>query len=349
MPFDCNMARRRKESDAFSAENASGGRGEFSELLLKYQIPLTRDHRGVYCLQFSFDGKHLAVGCGSGFVEIYESQTGKLLFTFKKPMYVNYPVMCLRYNPCTDDGTLYAATAKGLVLACNLENEGMKEILTEKDNEINALDFSLDGFNFATAGRDLEIRIYDSTTGQLDHSYHGYHPLTYSSLDFKGHSQRVFALRYHPRNNYIFLTGGWDNCVKIWDSRTRDGVERTIAGPHICGDSLDLKGFEILTGSWKSQDALQIWEYTSSELMKNVPFSRENAGEFIYCAQFCDRDVVMAGGSGTNSIKAINFKTEQCLGELHFEKPVQALDTVNGGRMFACGGMNSSIKIGSLQ
>ncbi len=34
-------------------------------------------------------------------------------------------------------------------------------------------------------------------------------------------------------------------------------------------------------------------------------------GEFLYCAQFCDNDVVVAGGSGTNSVQAINTKTEQ--------------------------------------
>lgn len=28
---------------------------------------------------------------------------------------------------------------------------------------------------------------------------------------------------------------------QIWDARSNDGVKRTIHGPHICGDSLDLK------------------------------------------------------------------------------------------------------------
>jgi len=27
----------------------------------------------------------------------------------------------------------------------------------------------------------------------------------------------------------------------VWDIRISEGVRRTIAGPHICGDSLDLK------------------------------------------------------------------------------------------------------------
>jgi WD40 repeat protein len=36
-------------------------------------------------------------------------------------------------------------------------------IISEKGNEINCIDFDYDGFNFATAGKDLNVRIYDRT------------------------------------------------------------------------------------------------------------------------------------------------------------------------------------------
>lgn len=36
--------------------------------------------------------------------------------------------------------------------------------LTEMKNEINCLDFSEDGCTFATAGKDLSLRIYDTKT-----------------------------------------------------------------------------------------------------------------------------------------------------------------------------------------
>lgn len=31
---------------------------------------------------------------------------------------------------------------------------------------------------------------------------------------FSGHSRRIFALRFHPSELHLFLTGGWDNSVK---------------------------------------------------------------------------------------------------------------------------------------
>lgn len=39
--------------------------------------------------------------------------------------------------------------------------------VSEMGNEINCLDFSLDGFDFATAGKDLAVRLYDTKTLQV--------------------------------------------------------------------------------------------------------------------------------------------------------------------------------------
>jgi len=30
-----------------------------------------------------------------------------------------------------------------------------------------------------------------------------------------GHGRKVFALRFHPFDDNIFLTGGWDRCIKV--------------------------------------------------------------------------------------------------------------------------------------
>ena len=30
-----------------------------------------------------------------------------------------------------------------------------------------------------------------------------------------GHGRKVFALKFHPFDDNIFLTGGWDRCIKV--------------------------------------------------------------------------------------------------------------------------------------
>jgi len=36
-----------------------------------------------------------------------------------------------------------------------------------------------------------------------------------TNLQFSGCAQRVFALKYHPEYDDIFLTGGWDRQLKV--------------------------------------------------------------------------------------------------------------------------------------
>ena len=36
-----------------------------------------------------------------------------------------------------------------------------------------------------------------------------------------GHRARVFSVVYHPRQEHILLTGGWDDTVQYWDDRQR--------------------------------------------------------------------------------------------------------------------------------
>jgi len=122
------------------------------------------------------------------------------------------------------------------------------------------------------------------------------------------------------------MSAGWDNTVQIWDIRAKKSV-RYIYGPHICGDSLDIKGSQILTGSWASKDAIQIWDYSSAKLVETVPFRpmpKDKADikpEMIYSAQFSPSgNLIAAGGSGGPEARLFNCKEKMAL-----------VDTFSGG------------------
>jgi len=69
----------------------------------------------------------------------------------------------------------------------------------------------------------------------------------YSTHSTPGHSNRIFSVKFHPSENDIIISGGWDNTVQVWDVRVGYAV-RSFYGPHICGDALDIEGSTILTG-----------------------------------------------------------------------------------------------------
>ncbi|XP_041364613.1 suppressor of mec-8 and unc-52 protein homolog 1-like [Gigantopelta aegis] len=345
------MARRRfekfDESLKAGQETEKGKQGTFSKVEVVKVRKLDASLGSVYSLQYSMDGRFLAAGFQNGSIQLLSSTTGELKKDLRKTRHGGYPIMSLKFHP-KDHSILFAGTSEGLVYAINIETGDFQTICTETGNEINCIDFDSEGYNFATAGKDLAVRIYDLKTYQLEREYSGYDEKTPNEQVCLGNTSRAFALKYHPEFNHIFITGGWDNNIKIWDSRRNDGVVRIISGPHICGDAIDISKHHILTGSWCANHALQVWNYTDGDLNKNVTFPHKGNGAFLYCAQMCDNNVVLAGGSGTNSAKAIDVKTDTCLGEVEMKKPVQALDSTLGGRMFAVGGSDDCIILASL-
>ena len=36
-----------------------------------------------------------------------------------------------------------------------------------------------------------------------------------SELSEFGHGRKVFALKFHPFDDNVFITGGWDKCIKV--------------------------------------------------------------------------------------------------------------------------------------
>ena len=66
-----------------------------------------------------------------------------------------------------------------------------------------------------------------------------------------GHNNRIFCAKFCKEEDSLIISGGWDQTVKVWDLRSGDPV-RSIFGPYITGDSIDIHDGFILTGSQKS-------------------------------------------------------------------------------------------------
>lgn len=49
---------------------------------------------------------------------------------------------------------------------------------------------------------------------QMLHNFEGY-KYDCPDQDVAGHARRIFALKYHPDHEDVFITGGWDNALKV--------------------------------------------------------------------------------------------------------------------------------------
>ncbi|XP_018428327.1 PREDICTED: cell division cycle 20.2, cofactor of APC complex-like, partial [Nanorana parkeri] len=202
------------ESSGESVEEGSDDDERFGELFVRYRIPLSKDIHSIYSLRFSPDGKQLAVGFGNGAIQIVNTESGSLASSLFSGHRSRQAITALNYHP-KNSNVLVGAGADGLVSFYDIQSEMNVHTLTEPENEIHALDYSMDGSVFGTAGKDRHIRLYDSHTNEIQNILMA--PDFQNDCDLSltsGHTRKIFALRFHPSEYHVFLTGGWDDSIK---------------------------------------------------------------------------------------------------------------------------------------
>lgn len=270
-------------------------------------------------MRFSNDSTLIATGCNDGNVRVYASGKGSLVYTLPPGIPDAMPVTALRFRPAAASKTknvLLACTAGGQVFHWHVTSGKCISRVTEVDNQVFCADYRNDGLVFATAGKQTCVRVYDEGTRTVTSTLHG----GVAGVT-PGHSNRIFSVKFDPNDDNTLLSAGWDNTVQIYDIRTGHAV-RSIFGPHICGDALDVLGGVVLTASWRPDEQLQMYDLGSGRLIATVPWERSLGGSkssgkvtggvtggapcLLYSTAF-SKDAagtfIAAGGSGSNECR----------------------------------------------
>jgi len=88
-------------------------------------------------------------------------------------------------------------------------------------------------------------------------------------MDTTSHSNRVFCVKYDQDDPNMIASGGWDCNVKIWDIRQGHPV-RNIAGPYICGSSIDINNGYLVTGSYRDEKQIELWDYATGKSITDI-------------------------------------------------------------------------------
>jgi len=182
-----------------------------------------------------------------------------------------------------------------------------------------------------------KIRVYDDTTKSLVTKLSG------GFGQYPGHSNRILALKFHPLDPNIIISAGWDHNVHFWDVR-QERSYAAIQGPTVSGDALDMKNNLLLTGSWRNDDQLEIWDYNMRKKVMNVDweYGQNVSGAYIYSCQFSktNDESIVAGSSSINEVRAYDRTADnKDFGRVSNSKGVYCVDYANNSDMFSfCGG-----------
>ncbi|EFJ31785.1 hypothetical protein SELMODRAFT_439736 [Selaginella moellendorffii] len=289
------------------------------------------------CCGFSYDSNWLAAGNDTGRIEIYRVSDGGLAYVLDRKATQKFACTTMSFRPpssCfTSRNVLVSCDVGGLIHHWHATSGKHLGTTKEANNHINAVDFQPTGEKFATGGSDFQVRVYDEATRKIVHTLSDG-----DGIKVVGHSNRVFAVRWHPVDSHIILSGGWDNTVQIWDLRCGRSV-RSIFGPKLCGEALDVSdNNKILTGSWRSTKQLQEWDFGTGDLIRTLEWMSNEPSQ-VYTAQYgkgLSHKYIVAGGSKPNGACVFHKDGGQALaGVSGLEKAVYSVAISESGSYLA--------------
>eukprot|EP00485_Elphidium_margaritaceum_P005722 CAMPEP_0202687796 /NCGR_PEP_ID=MMETSP1385-20130828/3406_1 /ASSEMBLY_ACC=CAM_ASM_000861 /TAXON_ID=933848 /ORGANISM="Elphidium margaritaceum" /LENGTH=369 /DNA_ID=CAMNT_0049342643 /DNA_START=79 /DNA_END=1188 /DNA_ORIENTATION=+ len=307
--------------------------------------------QGIFTMKWSPDGQYLAVGCADGCVRVLRGSDGKL--EHKLSTSGSQPVTSMRWKPSLSNvgssSCLITTSSSGCIDIWHVQSSKCMYSINEEDNQIFCFDLSpsIQGsFKFAAAGKDRTIRIYDDETKKLTCSLEK----GFMSKQV-GHSNRIFSLKWKPDDPNILLSGGWDNSVLFWDLRSKSCF-RSIFGPHIAGQTIDIQNDIVVTGSWSIRDTINLYEFSTGKPVQKQKILWDPS-PMIYSLSYSPtlEGVIAAGGSGLNCARIINTNTGQKSDAIRLTNGagVYCLDWEPKGNVVAVAGNSADITLVTIK
>lgn len=252
----------------------------------------------IWALQFSPDGKTLAVGKYQ-WVELWDLETQKIIHEYEPHA---GRVRCLKFS--TDGKTLYAsggqAAQSGEIRLWNVATEELINTFEIHSDTIESIAISPDNGKLLTASMDEFSAVIDLK--KLDDAT----PIDDQAKWLTQHVGRVVSTLYHPNGNY-FVTGSEDKTLKVWDPETYtvlvsfDGHDDTIY-------SLAYATRENVIISGSADNDVRSWRITQTNSGETRGARvREYSGHqgpvySVACGVWNNQEVIASGSADTSVI-----------------------------------------------
>lgn len=153
-------------------------------------------------LAFSPDDSKFASGGDDSLLKIWDFDSAKQI---RELTGHGWDVKCLDWH--SSKGLLVSGSKDNLVKVWDPRANPSGTCLATfhgHKNTVQAIKFSPDGLRFATASRDMTVKLYDlRSMGEV------------STL--KGHQKEVCSLDFHPLHNDLLVSGGSEGSMIFWD------------------------------------------------------------------------------------------------------------------------------------
>lgn len=313
-----------------------------------HDLTLGEENSEVFAVRWSADDALLAASMGDGSIRLFSATNGSLIRQLNcRVSGENMPVTGIRWRPLVSVSKtkhiLLSVTSDGGIIHWHATSgkELHKQILP--GTQCLACDFSKEGTMYAVGCQDMFIRIFDEATKAQTYE------LSQGIGERIGHSNRIFSVKWVSDN--LIASAGWDNNILLWDLRSQS-VVRSIFGPHVCGDALDVRGDMLVSGSFSSVDQLEFWNVLSGENEKRKTLQQGDVPCQLYAVQYSKHDggrTLAAGGAGAGECYFFDSDSLQLFSLMtHIPGAVFSIDHAHTEPRVAIGCGDGTIRIATI-
>lgn len=252
--FDADFSREVPDSTRLVVEAASKVyQGILSRTLrLKHVIPL---ENFVTRVEFSPDGRLLAIGFTTGRLELRDAGSGALLRvdTLHPDM-----VLAIAFSP---DGALLATAGfDGVIRVRDTRSGALRRALTGHTSTVRTLHFFEGGLKLASAGDDRVIRTWDLRDGTL-------------TGEFGGHDLGVMSVAVSG-DGRLMVSGGRDRTIRFWSLPGRK-LLRTLSAHDgvVSGVAFHRGESQLVSCSWDG--TVKVWDLAGGRCLRTLPWHED--------------------------------------------------------------------------
>ena len=321
----------------------------------------------VTSVAFSPDGKIIATGAKGvdRTLQLWDTHTGTQKVTPKRN--TKDRINCVVFSP---DGNTLAICGDDTPLR-SLDAQTRKNITTFKGDTrwLKSIAFSPDGTMIASTGLDRTVRLWNARTGQCINTFTGYYgkvsSLAYSpdgktivagsgssvylwnankrkritTFKFKEHTWGVTSVTFSPDGKTI-ATGGRDNRVRLWDTRTRKNKTTIEEGHAIAAVAISPDGMIIASGGQDRK--VRFWDVATGEHKATLT----GHTHWVNCVTYTADGSILASGGWDNTVRLWDTHTRKHITTLNgHTKAVNSIMFSPDGTTLASASNDSTVRL----
>jgi WD40 repeat protein len=242
-------------------------------------------------VDFSSDGKRLAVGMAQNETKLVDAETGKSLRSLSFP---KGPLSLIFFSP--DGSRLFATTSDGFIYSRDNRDGRLLGFSGAHSNEVLSFSFSSDGKTLATGSVDRTIKLWDIATGR-------------ELRTILGHGAWVTSLHFSADGRYL-LSGDSDGLMKVWDLAAREMPAWPDEKPSSVSATVFTPANELLAIGRTPGKNLKLWNLSKGQIVADL-----GSAETISSAAF-SKDAALVAIAVAPQIRVYSVATGQLISTL---------------------------------